>query len=462
MSSKIPHPKRKMLTGNLHQMNGDKIMDRLIKVTRDYRPMLELKVLNIILYVINDVDLLKEILDDTYFDKFIDKPIEHLREVAGDGLFTAYTEEKNWKKAHNILQPAFGHEAIAAYVPLMLENIDLLIKRWKQQDKPIDVCADMTRLTFEVIGKCGFDYSFGCFDNDEAHPFIDSMLFAIEESVWRARTAPFLLPFRFKQNKLFRQHVRYMNDLLDSMIKQRRATLEQNKDKIDLMNLMLLSRDKETGEQLSDENIRNQIVTFMVAGHETTSALLSFALFNLAEHPEILKKAYKEVDAFFEAKPDQAVTHDDFMKFAYIRQILMETLRLYPPISLFTRYSKKDTTIGKAQYPIKANTSIIVMSYHLHRDPKHWGPEPEKFNPENFSKAAVRNRDRDAFKAFGHGLRSCIGQHFAMLEAVLTLVKILQHFEFSYAKPYELSYSEGVTLRPENLELIFRPRLNKE
>jgi cytochrome P450/NADPH-cytochrome P450 reductase len=458
MPTKIPYPERKFIQGNLHQLNGGKIMDRLIEVTKDFRPILELKVLNIVLYVINDVDLAKEVYDEKYYDKFIDKPVEHLRAVAGDGLFTAYTDEENWSKAHRILSPAFGHGAVANYVPLMNENVQKLVDRWTKNGTNVDVCEDMTRLTFEVIGICGFDYSFGCFENEEQHPFVKAMLFAIEECVWRARTAPFLLPFRFKKNKLFKQYVDYMNDLLDSIIKKRRLNPEEYSDKIDLLNLMLQSKDSATGTGLSDENIRHQIVTFMVAGHETTSALLSFALYCLAENKEVLQRAYTEVDHFFEQDPNRTINHSDFMQFEYLRQILMETLRLYPPLSLFTRYAKEDTHIGAEQYPIKANTAILMMVYNLHRDPKHWGPNPEKFDPEHFSKQAFRKRDRDAFKSFGHGLRSCIGQHFALLESVITLAKILQNFEFSFAQPYTLSYSDSVTLRPDQLRLNFVPR----
>ena len=458
MPTKIPHPPRKLVTGNLHQMNGGKIMDRLIAVTKDFRPILELKVLNIQLYVINDVDLAKEVYDDHFYDKFIDKPVEHLRSVAGDGLFTAYTEEENWTKAHRILTLAFGHEAIANYVPMMLDNVQKLLDRWAKNGINIDVCEDMTRLTFEVIGVCGFDYSFGCFDNEEQHPFVEAMVFAIEECVRRARTAPFLLPLRFKKNKLFNQYVDYMNDLLDNVIQKRRSNPQDYSDKIDLLNLMLQSTDKLSGTGLTDENIRHQIVTFMVAGHETTSALLSFALYSLTENKTILKRAYAEVDAFFANDSERIISHEDFMQFEYLRQILMETLRLYPPLALFTRYAKEDRFIGKEKYPIKANTAIIMMAYHLHRDPKHWGPTPETFDPEHFSKEAFRKRDRDAFKAFGHGLRSCIGQHFAMLEAVVTLAKILQNFEFTYSGPYNLSYAESVTLRPENFKLDFKRR----
>lgn len=458
MSTKIPHPLRKLITGNLHQLNGENIMDRFIAVTEGYRPILELKVLNIVLYIINDVDLAKEVYDDNYYDKFIDKPIEHLRSVAGDGLFTAHTDEENWAKAHRILTPAFGHEAIANYVPMMLDNVQKLLDRWTKDGNNIDVCEDMTRLTFEVIGVCGFDYSFGCFDNEEQHPFVEAMIFAIEECVRRARTAPFMLPLRFKKNKLFNHYVNYMNNLLDDVIQKRRSNPDEYRDKIDLLNLMLQSTDDSTASSLSDENIRHQIVTFMVAGHETTSALLSFALYNLTENKAILKRAYAEVDAFFAKDAKRTIGHEDFMKFEYLRQILMETLRLYPPLALFTRYSKEDRFIGKEKYPIKANTAIIMMAYHLHRDPKHWGPTPEKFDPEHFSKEAFRKRDRDAFKAFGHGLRSCIGQHFAMLEAVVTLAKILQNFEFSYSTPYTLTFAESVTLRPDNLKLDFKRR----
>lgn len=461
MPTKIPHAPRRPIIGNLHQISGEDIMQKLIDYADPMHPISELKILHFKMLFITRLDLAKEVMDDEYFHKFLDEPVMQLRHLAGDGLFTSWTHESNWKKAHNILIPAFAHKAISNYATTMGEIINELITSWQKLPKGtwINLADAMTDLTFETIGLCGFDYKFNMLNkNKEQHPFIEAMLFSLNEVVWRARTPAFLRPLRFKSNRLFKKHVDYMNNVIDNIIEQRRKEGTADEHKTDLLQLMLSAKDPETGELLSNENIRYQILTFLIAGHETTSSTLAFAFYNLLKHPEYLAKAYEEVDRVLGRDLDQPVSSDTFMELEFIRKVLMETLRLYPPVPLINVASKKDTTIGKAEYPIKANKSIYIFTYHLHRDKKHWGEKAEEFNPHNFDRSAIAKRDRDAFKAFGNGQRSCIGQHFALLEAALAMAKILQHFELSMRPDYVLKFFPSPALKPDNLEIQIKPR----
>jgi cytochrome P450/NADPH-cytochrome P450 reductase len=457
--TKIPHLPRIPIVGNLHQIAGKDIIGRLLTAIGGFYPISELKVFNRKIVVITSVDLAKEVMDDSKYDKFIDLPFEYLRKAAGDGLFTAWTHEPNWKKAHNILLPGFAHKAIEGYIPIMQRTIDQLIERWAAKEgQQIDVAEDMTKLTFETIGLCGFDYSFDSFTSETRHPFIEAMLFTFNEAIQLARTPPILQPLRVVRNRKFKNYISYMNNLLDDIIRRRREDTDSQKGKIDFLQLMLHAIDKESGEALDDENIRYQIVTFLVAGHETTGSTLAFSIYNLLKNPEHLAAAYEEVDRVLGFDRNRAISQADFRELKFLRQVLMETLRLYPPLIGLTRYSQVDTTIGAEQYPIEADQSIFMMIYFMHRDKKHWGENPEAFNPENFSPEAVVKRDRDAFKSFGHGQRTCIGQHFAMLESTLALAKILQHFRMKLQDGYELQFLESPAMKPKNLKVAFTKR----
>lgn len=459
MAKTIPHLSRLPIIGNLHQLVGKDIVGRLLNATKDFRPVSELVVFGFRILVINDVDVAKDVLNDEDYDKFINIPTRYLRKAAGDGLFTAWTEEPNWQKAHNILLPGFAHKAIQSYIPIMQATIDQLIDKWKRKKgAAIDLAEDMTRLTFETIGLCGFDYSFDSFNGEEQHPFVEAMLFTFNEAITLARTPPFLHPLRVRANQKFEKYLDYMNNLLDEIIKKRRANMDEHQDKIDFLQLMLHSKDKETGEKLTDENIRNQIVTFLVAGHETTGSLLAFAIYNLLKHPDRLKRAYTEVDQVLGKDVEREISQKDFRDLKYLRQVLMESLRMYPPVPALTRYTHEDREIGEG-YPVRAKQSIMLMTYHLHRDEKHWGPDPDSFDPERFSAEAVAARDRDAFLAFGFGQRSCIGRHFAMLEATLALAKILQQFELELEDGYELEFLESPAMKPKGMKVSVKERL---
>lgn len=460
----LPHPPRKFLIGNLHQIAGKDTMEKMIQLGYEYGDVFEIKVLNISLIFVNSFELAKEFLDESRFQKHIDVPVEHLRKIAGDGLFTAYNDEPNWHKAHNILTPGFAQRSIRGYVPAMKEICEELLQKWDNipTEQYINLSEDMTRLTFETIGRCGFDYSFGCFDGEKQHDFIEAMLFALNEAVQRARVPPFMIPLRFKQNKLYKKYLNYTDNLIDGIIQKRKNDPVANASKFDLLSLMLNARDKASSSKLSDENIRYQIYTFLVAGHETTSGLLSFTFYNLIQNKDWLDKVYEEIDSVMGADPNYELTHRDLPKFKIIKQVLLESLRLHPPVPIINVSSPKDTTVGEQKFPIKAKQSCLIWTYHLHRDKKVWGNEPEKFNPDHFSPENVAKRDKDAFKAFGNGKRACIGRQFAMTEATLAVAMILQQYKLTLHPEYKFGLNQTITLRPLDVKVKLEKRTDKE
>ncbi|MBY0422612.1 MAG: cytochrome P450, partial [Parvularculaceae bacterium] len=225
----------------------------------------------------------------------------------------------------------------------------------------------------------------------------------------------------------------------------------------DLLNYMLAGVDKTTGESLSDENIRYQINTFLIAGHETTSGLLSFTLYFLLNHPDVLAKAYDEVDRVLGTDVAVAPTMAQVGQLDYVRQILLESLRLWPTAPAFGLYPYKDEVVGE-KYTLKARSFVTVLTLMLHRDKSVWGPNAEAFDPENFAREAEAARPSWAYKPFGNGQRACIGRQFAMQEATLVLGMILQRFHlFDHAK-YKLKIKETLSIKPEGFKIRARLR----
>ena len=221
-----------------------------------------------------------------------------------------------------------------------------------------------------------------------------------------------------------------MNDLVDQIIAERRAARRRGGDAgdtTDLLGRMLTGVDKQTGEQLPDENIRAQCITFLIAGHETTSGLLSFAIYYLLKNPDVLARARAEVDEVLGSTA--APTFEQVHRLRYVRQILDEALRLWPTAPGFTRQPYEDTVIG-GRYAIPAHTPILVLSQALHRDTEVWGADAAEFNPDHTAAERMAAIPPNAYKPFGTGQRACIGRQFALQEAMLVLGMLLQRFEF--------------------------------
>ena len=252
-----------------------------------------------------------------------------------------------------------------------------------------------------------------------------------------------------------------MNKMVDEIIAERRKNAEAAEGKKDMLGAMMTGVDRATGTQLDDVNIRYQINTFLIAGHETTSGLLSCTLYALLKHPEVLKKAYEEVDRVLGPDIDARPTYQQVTQLTYITQILKEALRLWPPAPAYGIAPLKDETIG-GKYKLKKNTFVTVLVMALHRDPSVWGPNPDVFDPENFSKEAEARRPINAWKPFGNGQRACIGRGFAMHEAALAIGMILQRFKLIDNHRYQMVLKETLTIKPDGFKIKVRPRTDKE
>ena len=222
---------------------------------------------------------------------------------------------------------------------------------------------------------------------------------------------------------------------------------------------MLVGTDKQ-GNALPDHNIVAQCVTFLVAGHETTSGLLSFTIAYLLKHPEVVARAHEEVDRVLGTDPSVPPTVAQVQQLGYIRQILDETLRLWPTAPAFTRQARETTTVG-GWGPFSPGQSIIALTPMLHRLKDIWGDDAEEFNPDHFAPERRDSLPPNAFRPFGSGQRACIGRQFALQEATLVLGMLMQRFEFVDHANYQLKIKESLTLKPDGLTITIRPRAGR-
>src|SRR5882672_9636980 len=444
--SPIPQLPAKPVVGNMLSLDSSAPVQNMMRLAKELGPIFWLDMMGNPFVIVSGHDLVDELSDEKRFDKSVRGPLRRVRTIAGDGLFTAHTSEPNWSKAHNILLQPFGNRAMQSYHPSMVDIAEQLVKKWERlnADDEIDVVRDMTALTLDTIGLCGFDYRFNSFYRRDYHPFVESLVRSLE-TIMMIRGLPLENWWMQKRRKDLSADVAFMNEMVDEIVAERRRAAEAAADKKDMLAAMMTGVDRVTGAQLDDINIRYQINTFLIAGHETTSGLLSYTLYALLKHPDMLRKTYQQVT-----------------QLTYITQILKEALRLWPPAPAYGISPLKDETIGGGKYRLKKNTFITVLVTALHRDPSVWGPNPDAFNPENFSREAEAARPVNAWKPFGNGQRACIGRGFAMHEAALAIGMILQRFKLIDVQRYQLALKETLTMKPDGFKLKVRPRNETE
>ena len=430
-------------------------MQQIMELMRRHGPVFVRRLHGRDTLFVSDLDLVTELADERRFAKHIGPALENVRAFAADGLFTAYNDEPNWAKAHDILMPAFALGSMRTYHPVMLKVARRLVEAWDRgarDGQPVNVPDDMTRMTLDTIGLAGFDYDFGSFERDEPHPFVESMVRCLEWSMTRLARVPG--EDHSAADAAFQADADYLAQVVDEVIAARTGT--DQGDAQDLLGLMLSAEHPVDGTTLDTANIRNQVITFLIAGHETTSGAMSFALYYLAKHPAVLQLVRREVDALWGDTADPEPTYDEVGRLTYTRQVLNEALRLWPTAAAFSRHALEDTVLG-GRIPLSAGQAVTVIAPMLHRQPG-WGDNPELFDPSRFTPEAEATRSVHAFKPFGTGERACIGRQFALHEATMLLAMLVHRYRLHDHADYELTVKETLTLKPDGFTLTLTPR----
>ncbi len=455
---RIPHPPHRIpLLGDLVGVSARTPLQDSMRFGRRLGPIFRRRAFGKEIVFVWGADLTADLADESRFAKHVGLGVANLRPVAGDGLFTAYNHEPNWQLAHDVLAPGFSREAMAGYHPMMLAVAGRLTDHWDREQaagRAVDVPGDMTKLTLETIARTGFGHDFGSFERERPHPFVTAMVGTLNHAqslnTVPAPLAPLLLRRATRRNEAA---VAYLNRTVDELVRARRASDGDGGG--DLLDRMLDTAHPETGERLAPENVRRQVLTFLIAGHETTSGALSFALHYLSRHPDVAARARAEVDRVWGGAAVPG--YDQVARLRYVRRVLDESLRLWPTAPGFAREARHDTVLG-GEHPMREGAWTLVLAPLLHRDPAVWGADADRFDPDRFDAAAVRARPAHAFKPWGTGARACIGRQFALHEATLVLGLLLRRYDLKPDPDYRLRVAERLTVIPQGLRLHLERR----
>ncbi|KAI1361816.1 cytochrome P450 [Xylaria arbuscula] len=440
----IPQPPTHWFTGNLAEMDASFPASSFWRLAAIYGDIFKLDLVVRQAVVVSSYELVNEVMDETRFRKKPTGPLKELRGLLGDGLFTAFWEEENWGKAHRILMPVFGPIQIRKMFPDMLDLVSQLVLKLDRMGPDNEIVA----LAFDMIGICGFGYRFNSFYRDEIHPFAKEMAASLIEAGKRANRPSVENYLRYKSADELNKNIHSMWELCDHLVAERKRNPKP--EARDLLNTMLNARDPQTGGKLSDENIRFNMVTFLVAGHETTSGTLSFLFYLLLKNPETYHKAQQEVDRVL---GDGVLKPEHLTQFKYIEACIRETLRFQGPITVLNISPIEDTVIG-GKYRVTANDAIICNTQGLHHDRRVWGDDADVFRPERLMDGGWEKLPRNAWKPFGNGARACIGRFFAEQEMIMAIALLLQRFQISMVDPsYTLRIKSTLTIKPDGFKI---------
>ncbi|KAJ0339687.1 hypothetical protein KNSL1_011894 [Colletotrichum chrysophilum] len=435
----IPEPPRVPLLGNVTDIDME-------------YPLGSVDILGQKLVWVNTHALVNEICDDKRFKKSIEGDLEILREAVHDGLFTSKgVEEENWGVAHRVLMSAFGPLSIRGMFDDMHDIAAQLAMKWARHGSstPIPIGEDMTRLTMDTVALCSMGFRFNSYYREETHPFITAMYAVLKEAGDKGlRVLPQV--FYKKQDKKFKQNINMLRTTAREVLETRRSDPTGANGRKDLLTAMLNTTDPVTGRKMTDDSIIDNLITFLVAGHETTAATFAFTMYWMIKRPEEYRKVQQEVDSVV---GDGPIRLEHVSKLKYLSAVLRETLRFSAPIPGFGREAMKDEIIG-GKYPVKAGEMIVANLAKSHFDPAVYGDDADEFKPERM---LDENFDRlmkefpNCWAPFGTGMRGCIGRAFAWQEMLLALAVLFQNFNFVSHNPnYDLKVAQTLTIKPKD------------
>ncbi|WP_332628451.1 cytochrome P450 [Halalkalibacter flavus] len=429
-------PKGTLLAGNLIDFRKDPL-HFLNDLRLNYERVAKIRFANRQIYMLMSPDLIKEALvtKSASFEK--SKAFKEINPLVGEGLLTS--EGEFHLRQRRMMQPSFKKTHIKLYADQMSKVAIAAIEEW-QVDEERNLHADMMNIALGIISKTMFSM-----DMKESHQTIGAPIDeAIRIATKRIRSLmkiPKAIPT--KENQQFKESLRILNEVVYGIISHRReANDAANYD--DLLGILMKATDETDHTHMTDKQLRDEVMTIFLAGHETTANAMSWALYLLAQHPDIQANAQTEID---QVVGDSQIRIEHTEQLTYLRNVINETLRLYPPAWMFGREATCDVQIGENL--VKAGQNVMVSPYITHRLEEYY-QDPNIFQPERFEKDFLRSIPTYAFFPFGGGPRVCIGNHFAMLEATIVLATVLQKYTVSPIRPNQKVEAEPlITLRPK-------------
>jgi cytochrome P450 len=387
-------------------------------------------------YLITNPRDVRHVLQDNARNYHKSPLYNKLRISLGNGLVTS--EDDFWLRQRRIAQPAFQRQRIAALGAVMAEAARETASRWDSladAGRPVDVAEEMMRLTRTVVLRALLGADLGPFAGkvDDAWTIMNEH---IGKSFWSLGLTDNLPT---PKNRRFQAARAVLQGAVDYLIAERRR---YPSDGADLLSMLISARDEETGEGMTDQQLRVEVTTFLLAGQETTSLALTWTWYLLSQHPGAQQRLEAELDTALNGRPPE---YADLTLMPYTRMVIDEALRLYPPAWGFSRQALADDELGGFRLP--RGWLAFVIPYVLHRLPAYW-EDPERFDPERFSPERSADRPKFVYIPFGAGPRQCIGNHFALLEAHLVVATLAQRFRLRLVPEHPVEPWPLITLRP--------------
>lgn len=391
-------------------------------------------------YAVVDADAAHHVLVENAKNYVKSPSYRGLRVVLGNGLVTS--EGDFWRRQRRLAQPAFHRDRLAGFVAAMVSDTQAMLDRWAGQDpaRPLDVHQEMSRLTFRIVGHTLFSVDLDA-DSEGLGPVVAAALRGANEEAMAIVPLPLWVP-TLRHLRLQRV-VRRLDELVYKIVGQRRRSGAIADEPGDLLSMLMSARDEETREQMTDAQLRDEVLTLLLAGHETTANALTWTLYLLSRHPDVARRLAGEVSEVLGGRAPELA---DLPKLPFTKAILEEAMRLYPPVWAVERRALGDDVV--AGYRVRKGAIVGVCTYALHRHPRHW-PNPEGFDPERFLAPRAEGRHRYAYIPFGAGPRSCIGIGMAMMEAQIVLAMVTQRARLELVAGQVVETEATVTLRPK-------------
>jgi cytochrome P450 len=427
-----PGPKGSFLVGNTFQYMRDR-MGFLEGAKRDFGDIVRLRLGPFRTYLVTNPEYIEYILRSHPDNFHKDKLTRWLIPLLGEGLLTS--EDAYWRRQRKLAQPSFQHQQIERYGAVMVEHTERMLDAW-QEGEVRDLHEDLMRLTLSIVARTLFDAEL----SGDAEAIGESLAIVMNHFLGPSRWFPFADHLPFPASRRYWAAIRRIDEIIYRIIRTRR---EVGRDAGDLVSRLLAARDDE-GKGMTDRQLRDEVVTLVLAGHETTALALFYIFYLMDRWTQAQDRLAAELQSVL---GDRSPTAADVPRLKYTEWVVREAMRLYPPAWGIAREALTDCEIGG--YHVPKGTQLFVTQWLVHRDGR-WFEDPEVFRPERWDNDLIKRLPRCAYFPFGDGPRVCIGNHFAMMEAVLILATIARRYRVSVEPGQTLELLPSITLRPRH------------
>ncbi|HEY0701238.1 MAG TPA: cytochrome P450 [Candidatus Acidoferrales bacterium] len=439
-----PGPRGNVLLGSAIDL-GRSSMKFLTQCAREYGDIVYLRFFNTPICLLTHPNDIEYVLVKNQANFVKSRDYRALKSVLGNGLLT--NEGASWQKQRKLVQPAFRHENTERYADVMVLATTKMLDTWEDGETR-DLHQQMMAVTLDIVAEALFGS-----DVSGHSSGVEQALAVLMNQFEGMAGLAFLLPEKFPlpSTLKFKKCVAQLDKIIYSIIHERRKA---RRPAHDLLEMLLLSQDSE-GSTMSDEQLRDEVMTLFLAGHETTANALSWTWYLLAQHPEVEARLFAELSGVLQGR---LPTARDVGKLCYTEMVVKEAMRLYPPAWAVGRQAVAKFELGGYSFP--AGTNIAILQWSTQRDARFF-PEPEVFDPSRWSAEGMRKNPlpRFAYFPFGGGPRVCVGAGFAMMEAILLLATMAQRFGMSLVAGRKVKLLPSVTLRPKNgIRMILHER----